>query len=108
MSAIPVTITEAAAAKIKTVVKTPQGALKLSLKSGGCAGMSYQMDILDDAEGAGTLIEAFGARVVIDPLVEMFMFGTEIDYQDTLLQSGFVFKNPNATASCGCGESVGF
>lgn len=108
MTNIPVTISEAAATKIKSVVTSPEGALRISLKAGGCAGMSYEMDVLESPRGDGKIIEAHGARIEIDPLVEMFLFGTEIDYKDTLLESGFVFKNPNATASCGCGSSVGF
>lgn len=108
MSDIPITISEAAARKIKTVVNSDDGVLRISLKSGGCAGMSYDMEVLDQVKGDGKLIEAYGARVEIDPMVEMFLFGTEIDYQESLLESGFVFRNPNATASCGCGSSVGF
>jgi iron-sulfur cluster assembly protein len=108
MSNMPITISEAAAKKIKSVVATPEGVLRISLKSGGCAGMSYEMDVKDAPSGDGSVIEAHGARVEIDPMVEMFLFGTEIDYQETLLESGFVFKNPNAVAACGCGTSVGF
>jgi iron-sulfur cluster assembly protein len=108
MTNVPITISEAAAKKIKSVVTSPDGVLRIGLKSGGCAGMSYEMDVKETPTGDGTIIEAHGARIEIDPMVEMFLFGTEIDYQETLLESGFVFKNPNAVASCGCGTSVGF
>lgn len=108
MSKLPITISEAAAKKIIAVVNSEAGALRISLKSGGCAGMSYDMEVLSEPRGDGKIIEEHGARIEIDPLVEMFLFGTQIDYQETLLESNFVFRNPNATASCGCGSSVGF
>lgn len=108
MSKMPITLSEAAAKKIKSVVTSPEGVLRISLKSGGCAGMSYEMDVKDAPTGDGTVLEAHGARVEIDPMVEMFLFGTEIDYQTELLESGFKFRNPNVTDACGCGESVKF
>lgn len=108
MSNVPIVLSEAAARKILSVVSTEEGVLRIGLKAGGCAGMSYEMETLEAPKGDGKIIEAHGARVEIDPLAEMFLFGTEIDYKDTLLESGFVFKNPNAVAACGCGSSVGF
>lgn len=104
----PITLTDAAETKIASVLPQATSVLRISLKSGGCAGMSYQMDVLDAPKGDGVMIVRGAARVEVDPLVEMFLLGTEIDYRDTLLESGFVFRNPNATAACGCGTSVGF
>lgn len=108
MTIVPITISEAAATKIRSVMTTENSVLRISLKSGGCAGMSYDMEVLSEPKGDGKIIEAYAARIEVDPLVEMFLFGTEIDYKDSLLESGFVFHNPNANASCGCGSSVGF
>ena len=70
--------------------------------------MEYTMDFAPAAEPHDEVVEQDGARVMIAPMAQMFLFGTEIDYRTSLLESGFVFNNPNVTEACGCGESVKF
>ena len=82
--------------------------LRIGVKKGGCAGMEYTMDYVDQVGDHDEVVEQDGARVIIAPMAQMFMFGTEIDYQTGLLESGFKFKNPNVVEACGCGESIKF
>ena len=82
--------------------------LRIGVKKGGCAGMEYTMNYVDDIDPLDEIIEQDGARVMIAPMAQMFLFGTEIDYTTSLLESGFEFRNPNVTEACGCGESVKF
>ena len=82
--------------------------LRIGVKKGGCAGMEYTMDYVDQIGDHDEVVEQDGARVIIAPMAQMFMFGTEIDYQTGLLESGFRFKNPNVVEACGCGESIKF
>jgi len=82
--------------------------LRVGVKKGGCAGMEYTMEYVDEIDPLDEVIEQDGARVMIAPMAQMFLFGTEIDYTTSLLESGFEFKNPNVTEACGCGESVKF
>ena len=105
----PVTITPAAERQISRLMagKDAYG-LRIGLKKGGCAGMEYTMDMVAAAEKADEVIEQNGARVLIAPTAQMFLFGTQIDYETGLLESGFKFRNPNVTDACGCGESVSF
>lgn len=105
----PVSMTDRAAKRILHLMdKDNKFALKIGLKKGGCAGMEYTMDFVDQADENDVTVEHAGARVVIAPTAQMFLFGTEIDYETSLLESGFKFKNPNVTDACGCGESVKF
>ena len=105
----PVTITPAAAAQIARLMagKNAYG-LRIGLKKGGCAGMEYTMDYVSEVNPMDETVEQDGARVMIAPMAQMFLFGTEIDYETTLLESGFKFRNPNVTEACGCGESIKF
>ena len=82
--------------------------LRLGVKKGGCAGMEYTMEFVDQIDNHDEVIEQDGARVMIAPMAQMFLFGTEIDYESSLLESGFKFNNPNVTEACGCGESIKF
>ncbi|MDO5622425.1 MAG: iron-sulfur cluster assembly accessory protein [Paracoccus sp. (in: a-proteobacteria)] len=82
--------------------------LRIGLKKGGCAGMEYTMDMAEAADPADEVVEQGAARVLIAPNAQMFLFGTQIDYETGLLESGFKFINPNVTEACGCGESVRF
>ena len=82
--------------------------LRLGVKKGGCAGMEYTLDYVDEVTQHDEVIEQDGARVLIAPMAQMFLFGTEIDYEVSLLEAGFKFNNPNVTESCGCGESIKF
>ncbi|MDN5568803.1 MAG: iron-sulfur cluster assembly accessory protein [Paracoccus sp. (in: a-proteobacteria)] len=105
----PVTITAQAAAQIARLMagKDAYG-LRIGLKKGGCAGMEYTMELAQTPSANEEVIEQDGARVIIAPMAQMFLFGTEIDYETGLLESGFKFRNPNVTDACGCGESVTF
>ncbi|WP_121629750.1 HesB/IscA family protein [Tropicibacter alexandrii] len=105
----PVTITPAAITQIrKLMTRDGRFGLKIGVKKGGCAGMEYTMDYVDDAEANDEVVEQDGARVLIAPMAQMFLFGTEIDYETSLLESGFKFRNPNVVDACGCGESIKF
>ena len=103
----PVKITPAAERQIARLM-TGRNAfgLRIGLKKGGCAGMEYTMDLVEAAEPNEEVVEQGAARVLIAPRAQMFLFGTEIDYENGLLESGFRFRNPNVTDACGCGESV--
>ena len=104
-----VTLTERAVAQIKALMADKQSTgLRIGVKKGGCAGMEYTMDFAEDLDPNDEVIERDGARVMIAPMAQMFLFGTEIDYETSLLESGFKFNNPNVTEACGCGESIKF
>ncbi|MAU38810.1 MAG: Fe-S cluster assembly scaffold SufA [Rhodobiaceae bacterium] len=81
-------------------------AVKLGVKNGGCAGMAYTMDYIDEVRDTDEYIDIEGIKLVIDPKAILFLLGTEMDYQKSTLNSGFIFNNPNQTDACGCGESV--
>ena len=104
-----VTLTPAAIGQItKLMAREGHKGLRIGVKKGGCAGMEYTMDYVDEIEAHDELIETEGARVMIAPMAQMFLLGTEIDYETSLLESGFKFKNPNVVDACGCGESIKF
>lgn len=104
-----VTLTPAATAQIARLMsQRGAGGLRLGVKKGGCAGMEYTMDFVAEAQPHDEIVEQDGARVLIAPLAQMFLIGTEIDYETSLLESGFKFRNPNVQETCGCGTSVKF
>ena len=104
-----VTLTPKAAAQIAKLMQSAGHAgLRIGVKKGGCAGMEYTMDYVEETDPNDEVVEQDGARVMIAPMAQMFLFGTEIDYETTLLESGFKFRNPNVTEACGCGESIKF
>jgi iron-sulfur cluster assembly protein len=104
-----VTLTPAAVRQISRLMqKQGSTGLRIGVKKGGCAGMEYTMDYVTDINPMDELIEQDGARVMIAPMAQMFLFGTEIDYETSLLESGFRFNNPNVAEACGCGESIKF
>ena len=82
--------------------------LRIGIKKGGCAGMEYTMDYVSEIDPNDEVVEQDGARVMIAPMAQMFLFGTEIDYEINLLEASFQFRNPNVTDACGCGESIKF
>ena len=92
----------------KLMDKDGHQGLRIGVKKGGCAGMEYTMDYVTDVDPNDEVVEQDGARVMIAPMAQMFLFGTEIDYEVSLLESGFKFRNPNVVDACGCGESIKF
>ena len=104
-----VTRTQAAIKQIaKLMDKEGHAGLRIGVKKGGCAGMEYTMDYVTDRDPHDEVVETDGAVVMIAPMAQMFLFGTEIDYEVSLLESGFKFNNPNVSDACGCGESIKF
>ncbi len=104
-----VTMTPKAAEQIVRLIKSGGHAgLRIGVKKGGCAGMEYTMDYVDESDPHDEVVEQDGARVMIAPMAQMFLFGTEIDYEVSLLEAGFKFRNPNVVDACGCGESIKF
>lgn len=104
-----VSITPAAASRIKALMaKDGSTGLRIGVKKGGCAGMEYTMEFANEINYLDEIVEQDGARVMIAPMAQMFLFGTEIDYTSSLLESGFKFNNPNVVDACGCGESIKF
>lgn len=82
------------------------GFLRVGVKNGGCAGMEYVMEYVDAPEPLDELVEDKGVRIVVESKAVLFLLGSEVDYETTLLHEKFVFRNPNQTDACGCGESV--
>ncbi len=105
-----ISLTERAAARVREIVDTRENArgIRLGIKKGGCAGMEYTMEVAQTAGPLDEVVEQDGARVMIAPMAQMFLFGTEIDYETGLLEAGFKFNNPNVSEACGCGESIKF
>ena len=104
-----VTMTPAAIKQLSALMaRDGKEGLRIGVKKGGCAGMEYTMDYADDIDPMDEVVEQDGARVMIAPMAQMFLFGTEIDYEVSLLESGFKFRNPNVEDACGCGESIKF
>ncbi len=104
-----ITITEKAAGKIKDIFKAqgmPEGScLRVGIKGGGCSGFSYTLDVATVAAEDDEVFESFGLKVVCDLKSYLYMDGCELDYEDNMLNSRFVFHNPNAKKTCGCGAS---
>ena len=104
-----VTLTPAAAKQVaRLMARDGRQGLRIGVKKGGCAGMEYTMDYVSEVNPMDEVVEQDGARVMIAPMAQMFLFGTVIDYETSLLESKFVFRNPNVADACGCGESVSF
>jgi iron-sulfur cluster assembly protein len=104
-----VKLTDAAAARVREIMDgsdRPVAGLRVGVKNGGCAGMSYTMEWAEDIGPYDEVIDDKGVKVLIDPKAVMFLLGTEMDFKTDKLSSGFVFNNPNQTSACGCGESV--
>ena len=102
-------LTDAAAARVKEIIANtdkPIAGLRVGVKNGGCAGMSYTMEFAEDVAPLDEIIEEKGVKVLIDPKAVLFLLGTKMDYKVQKLSAQFTFNNPNQTAACGCGESV--
>ncbi|MGV2976097.1 Fe-S cluster assembly scaffold SufA [Roseibium alexandrii] len=103
------TLTDAAAERVCELVDNadkPALGLRVGIKKGGCAGMEYAMDLVEEASPGDDVIEDKGAKIFVDPSAVLFLLGTEMDFEVTKFRSGFIFKNPNEVSACGCGESV--
>jgi iron-sulfur cluster assembly protein len=104
-----VRLTDAAADRIKYVMANaakPVLGVRVGVKNGGCAGMTYTMEYAEEVGKADEVVEDKGVRVLIDPKAVLFLLGTEMDYKADKMSAQFVFNNPNQTSACGCGESV--
>jgi iron-sulfur cluster assembly protein len=102
-------LTEAAATRIKDILgkaEKPIAGVRVGVKNGGCAGMSYIMEYAESVRPHDEVIEDKGVKLLIDPKAVLFLLGTEMDFRVDKLSAGFVFNNPNQTSACGCGESV--
>jgi iron-sulfur cluster assembly protein len=103
-----ITLSDNAANRIKEIIsndETKSVGVRVGVKSGGCAGMSYVMEYAKEINPTDEIIEDKGVKVFIDPSAIMYLLGTEMDYKKEQFSSTFVFKNPNETERCGCGES---
>ena len=103
------TLTDAAADRVKDIMAKadrPIAGVRVGVKNGGCAGMSYTMEYAEAGRPGEDVVEDKGVKVFVDPKAVLFLLGTQMDFQTTKLASQFVFNNPNQTSACGCGESV--
>ena len=101
-------ITDAAAERVKALLAKrgkPSAGIRIGVRTKGCSGLSYTLEYADEASKFDEVVEDKGVRILIDPKATMFIIGTEMDFVDGKLESGFVFKNPNEKGRCGCGES---
>ena len=104
-----ITLTDAAAERVKALMSASKEdaiALRIGVKNGGCAGMSYTMDYASEQAKFDEVVEDNGIKILIDPKAILFLLGTEMDFEENKMSSGFIFNNPNQTDACGCGESV--
>jgi iron-sulfur cluster assembly protein len=104
-----VTVTDRAAARVREIIENadnPAEGIRVGVKKGGCAGMEYTIDLVTEAQPADDVVDIGGAKVFVNPQATLFLLGTEMDFEVTKLRTGFVFRNPNQTSACGCGESV--
>ena len=104
-----VSLTDAAAERVREIManaEKPYVALRVGVKNGGCAGQEYTFAYAETIEPLDEVVEDKGVTILIDPKAILFLIGSEIDYETTKLASKFVFRNPNQTDACGCGESV--
>jgi iron-sulfur cluster assembly protein len=103
------TITDAAAERVRSAIanaEKPVVGLRVGVKNGGCAGMSYTVEYAESVQAFDEVIEDKGVKVLVDPKAILFLLGSEMDVKTDKFASTFVFRNPNETSACGCGESV--
>ena len=108
MSTAVMSLTEMAAERVKYLMKTrtePATGLRIGIRTGGCSGTAYSMEFAAEKEPLDEVVEEKGVKLFVDSKALMFLIGTEMDYVEDKLQSGFVFNNPNEKGRCGCGES---
>ncbi|MEO0033980.1 HesB/IscA family protein [Phaeospirillum tilakii] len=108
MSPAPLIVTDAAAERVKALLAKrgkPSAGIRIGVQSKGCSGLSYTLEYADERTPYDEVVEHNGVTVLIDPKATMFILGTEMDFVEDKMQSGFVFRNPNEKGRCGCGES---
>ncbi|PZO75216.1 MAG: Fe-S cluster assembly scaffold SufA [Mesorhizobium amorphae] len=103
-----ITLSDSAAGRIHEIVEAREGArgLRVGIKKGGCAGMEYTVDLVTEPLAKDDHVEHAGAHVWVAPEAALYLLGTTMDFESTTLRTGFVFRNPNESSACGCGESV--
>ena len=104
-----VSLTEAAATRVKEIMdraEQPYAGLRVGVKNGGCAGQEYVLEYAAEAAPLDEVVEDKGVTILVEPKAVLFLIGTTIDYETSRLSAKFVFRNPNETDACGCGESV--
>jgi iron-sulfur cluster assembly protein len=104
-----VTLTEAAAERVREIMakaQKPYAGLRVGVKNGGCAGQEYVLEYAETAGPLDEVVEDKGVTILVEPKAVLFLIGTVVDYDVTRLAAKFVFRNPNETDACGCGESV--
>ena len=102
-------VSERAADRVREILaaaEAPAEGIRIGVKKGGCAGMEYTVDLAREAAPGDDMVDIGGAKVFVNPQATLFLLGTEMDFEVSKLHTGFVFKNPNQTSACGCGESV--
>jgi iron-sulfur cluster assembly protein len=101
-------VTPAAAERVKALIEgrgKPTAGIRIGVRSKGCSGMSYTLEFADSQQPMDEIVDTQGVKLLIDPKASLFLIGTEMDYEEEKLKSGFVFRNPNEKGRCGCGES---
>lgn len=102
-----VSLTDAAAERVREILaERGEGFLRVGVKNGGCAGMEYMMDYVSEISPMDEVVSDKDVQIVVDAKAVLFILGSVIDYETTILHTKFTFKNPNQTDACGCGESV--
>jgi iron-sulfur cluster assembly protein len=104
-----VTLSDSAAERVKSIMaaaEQPYIGLRVGVKNGGCAGQEYVLEYAEAAAPLDEVVEDKGVTILVEPKAVLFLVGTEIDYETSRLSAKFVFRNPNETDACGCGESV--
>lgn len=107
---MPINLSETAAREVKTIIEQQELdaqkiRLRVGVKGGGCSGFSYLLDLTEQERDTDEIFEEHGIKVVCDPKSYLYLNGTSIDFKDEIMGRGFVFNNPNANSSCGCGSS---
>ncbi len=105
-----VTLTELAAKEVRTIIASQEldaekVRLRIGVKGGGCSGFSYLLDLTETQKETDEVFEQHGIKIIIDPKSLLYLSGVTIDFKDEIMGRGFVFNNPNASSSCGCGSS---
>jgi iron-sulfur cluster assembly protein len=107
---MPITLTETAAREISTIIEKQELSLekvrlRVGVKGGGCSGFSYILDLTENQKDSDELFDQHGVKIICDPKSYLYLNGTTIDFKDEIMGRGFVFQNPNASTTCGCGSS---